>query len=349
MILCQSRSLPDDQVDFGTHEVSVRRSQFEHERFPVVRLAIIIVNYQTAQLTLDAVHSVHGQIHPEDRIFVVDAASPDDSAVVLSSALEQMENVEFLPLKVNGGFSFANNVAIRRSLSSERPPERILLLNPDTVARESAIETLVSFLDAHPNVGLVGSRLENPDGTTQLAAKRFHSFFSELDDALHFGPVTSILRRWVIAFPEESLPHQTDWVPGAALMIRREVFETIGLFDEGYFLYFEEVDFCLRAKSAGFPSWYIPQSRIVHFVGQATGVTSLKPRRRPRYWFESRARFWLTHYGRINKLTCDLAWTFGRMLFLLRCILQRKQNPFPPHLLSDFVRFNFCSWDAWKR
>ena len=228
------------------------------------------------------------------------------------------------------------------------PPDLILLLNPDTVAQASAIDALVSFMELHPDVGLAGSRLENPDGTTQWAAKRFHTFFSELDDAVSFGPLSKLLNRWSIAHSEQSTPHPTDWVPGAALMIRREVFESIGLLDESYFLYFEEVDFCLRAKRAGFDCWYVPQSRVVHFVGQSTGVTSSRPGRRPRYWFESRARFWLTHYGRLHKLACDGAWTCGRLLFHLRCLFQGKRNHFPPHLWRDFVRFNFGSRDAWK-
>ena len=313
-----------------------------------MRLAIVILNYNTALLTLDAVHSVIGQIRSEDRIYVVDAASPDDSTSLLEPALTKMNKVVFLPLRKNQGFSFGNNVAIRQALADPNPPDLILLLNPDTVAQASAIDALVSFMELHPDVGLAGSRLENPDGTTQWAAKRFHTFFSELDDAVSFGPLSKLLNRWSIAHSEQSTPHPTDWVPGAALMIRREVFESIGLLDESYFLYFEEVDFCLRAKRAGFDCWYVPQSRVVHFVGQSTGVTSSRPGRRPRYWFESRARFWLTHYGRLHKLACDGAWTCGRLLFHLRCLFQGKRNHFPPHLWRDFVRFNFGSRDAWK-
>jgi len=313
-----------------------------------VRLAIIIVNYRTPGLTLDAVRSVHHQIRSDDRIYVVDGGSPDNSVSVLEPALAAVDQVEFLPLSENRGFAFGNNEAIRRALADPAPPELILFLNPDTIARESAIESLVSFMQSHPEVGLAGSRLENPDGTTQWAAKRFHTFFSELDDAVSFGPVSRLLNRWNISYPEQATPHPADWLPGAALIVRREVFEKIGLLDESYFLYFEEVDFCLRARRAGFSCWYVPQSRIVHLVGQSTGVTSSCPGRRPRYWFESRARFWLTHYGKRHKLACDVGWTCGRVLFHLRCLLQRKHNPFPPYLWRDFVRFNFGSQDAWK-
>ncbi len=313
-----------------------------------MQLAIVIVNYRTAALTLDAVNSVVEQIRGQDRIFVVDANSSDDSIAVLEPALETIHQAELIRLSENRGFAFGNNMAIRKALAEPHPPDLILLLNPDTIACNSAIQTLVSFMVSHPTVGLTGSRLEDPDGTTQLAARRFHGFWSELEEALSFGPVSKLLRRWHVSQPEQDSPHPAEWVPGASLMIRREVFEKIGLLDESYFLYFEEVDFCLRAKRAGFSCWYVPQSRVVHLVGQASGVTSAQPRRRPRYWFESRAKFWLKHYGRFHKLCSDLAWTCGRLLFHLRCMIQRKPNPYPPHLWWDFVRFNFGSWDAWK-
>lgn len=307
------------------------------------------MNFRTPSLTLDAVNSVIPQLQMNDRIYVVDAHSQDDSVTRLTTALATNPQIELLLLEENRGFAFGNNEAIRKALVTAQTPDLILLLNPDTVVRESAITTLIQFMENHPDVGLAGSRLEDPDGSTQLAARRFHGFWNELEEGIAFGPVSRLLDRWHIAKPESTVPHQTDWVPGAALIIRREVFETIGLMDESFFLYFEEVDLCLRARRAGFPCWYVPQSRVVHLVGQASGVTSARPGRRPRYWFESRARFWLKHYGIAHKLCSDLAWAGGRSLFYLRSLIQRKPNPYPPQLLADFVRFNFGSRDAWKR
>ena len=314
-----------------------------------VNLAVVIVNYRTPSLTLDAVESVMPQLRADDRVYVVDANSGDDSFAILTSALNSKTQIELMLLTANRGFAFGNNEAIRKILAAEQPPDLILLLNPDTVVRESAVTTLVEFMQTHPEVGLAGSRLEDPDGTTQLAARRFHGFWNELEEGISFGPVSKLLHRWHVCEPEQSSPHPTDWVPGAALMIRREVFEKIGLLDESFFLYFEEVDFCYRAKQAGFECWYVPQSRVIHLVGQSSGVTSSKPGRRPRYWFESRARFWLKHYGSVHKLCSDVAWAGGRILFHMRSLLQRKPNPYPPQLLQDFVRFNFGSRDAWRR
>ena len=314
-----------------------------------LKLAVVILNYRTPSLTLDAVASLMPQLRTEDRLYVVDGHSQDDSVARLKDALSTTPQIEFLALEVNRGFAFGNNEAIRKALADPQPPDLIMLLNPDTVVRESAVTTLVEFMQTHPEVGLAGSRLEDPDGGTQLAARRFHGFWNELEDGICFGPVSKLLHRWHISEPEIPTPHQTDWVPGAALMIRREVFGKIGLMDESFFLYFEEVDFCLRAKQAGFPCWYVPQSRVIHLVGQSSGITCARPGRRPRYWFESRARFWLKHYGIAHKLCSDIAWAGGRVLFHVRSMIQRKPNPYPPQLLQDFVRFNFGSRDAWKR
>ena len=307
------------------------------------------MNYRTPSLTLDAVSSVMPQLRADDRVYVVDADSRDNSVTKLAEALANEPQIELMPLTVNRGFAFGNNEAIRKALATSQPPDLILLLNPDTVVRDSAVTTLVEFMQAHPKVGLAGSRLEDPDGTTQLAARRFHGFWNELEEGISFGPVSKLLHRWHICEPEQSSPHPTDWVPGAALMIRREVFEKIGLMDESFFLYFEEVDFCYRAKQAGFECWYVPQSRVIHLVGQSSGVTSARPGRRPLYWFESRARFWLKHYGIAHKLLSDFAWAGGRIVFHLRSLIQRKPNSYPPQLLQDFLRFNFGNRDAWRR
>jgi GT2 family glycosyltransferase len=129
------------------------------------------------------------------------------------------------------------------------------------------------------------------------------------------------------------------------MIVRRQVFDAVGLMDDDYFLYFEEVDFCLRAKRAGWPCWYVPSSHVVHLVGQASGVTDTKrpAKRVPRYWFESRRRYFVKSHGRMYKGLADVVWLFGFGLWRLRRVLQRKQDTDPPHLFWDFFRFNFLT------
>ena len=122
------------------------------------------------------------------------------------------------------------------------------------------------------------------------------------------------------------------------MMVRREVFDAIGLLDENYFMYFEEVDFCLQAKKAGWSCWYVPQSRVVHLVGQSSGVTDtrLPPKRRPQYWFDSRRRYFVKNYGWLYAAITDAVWLVSFSLWRLRRAIQRKPDEDPPHVLSDF-------------
>jgi GT2 family glycosyltransferase len=123
------------------------------------------------------------------------------------------------------------------------------------------------------------------------------------------------------------------------MIIRRDVFDQVGLLDEEYFMYFEEVDFCLKAAKAGWSCWYVPESRVVHLVGQVSQVTDPKKsrRRRPAYWFESRRRYFLKNHGSAYALLTDAAWLLGQSLFEVRCLVQRKVNDNPARFIPDFV------------
>lgn len=283
---------------------------------------------------------------PRLRVVVVDNASPDDSVPAIREAIannQWSDWISLLPLQVNDGFAAGNNAAIAPALQCHQPPDYVLMLNPDTVVRRGAVPALAQFLDANPQVGIAGSRLESADGTPQRSAFRFHSVLSELDGGVRLGLVSKLLWRHRVAPPVPEEPGRTDWVAGASMMIRREVFERIGLIDAGYFMYFEEVDFCLRAARAGWPCWYVPASRVVHFVGRSSGITDANRRtmRRPAYWFHSRRRYFLRNHGRFKALLADVAWAGGFASYRLRRLIQRKPDNDPANFLWDFVRYNF--------
>ena len=312
-----------------------------------MRLLIVIVNYRTALLAIDCLRSIAEQVAAlgDCRVVVTDNLSGDDSIPRLMSAIQQngWSWAQVMPLENNGGFAFGNNAAIGAALSGDDPPQYVLLLNPDTLARQGALAALLDFMDQHPNVGIAGSRLEHLDGGAQISAFRFHSVLSELESGLRIGLISRMLAQRVVAPPVPLEPCQTDWVAGAAMIIRKEVFDAIGLMDERYFMYFEEVDFCLRARRAGWPCWYVPASRIVHLVGQSSGVTDVKQahKRRPAYWFESRRLYFRKNLGRARALLADMAWAGGFAAYRLRAAIMRKRDAYPPHLLWDFVRYNF--------
>lgn len=311
-------------------------------------LLVVIVNYRTADLTIDCLRTLVPELSdPSDsRVVVVDNASGDDSARRIGSAVEAMairDRITVLQAEKNGGFASGNNAALRSALALPNRPRLVLLLNPDTLVRPGAVKALVRFMDAHPEVGIAGSRLEDPDGTPQRSAFRFPSVLGEVEGGLRLGVASRLLARWAVAPPLPEGASRVDWVAGASMIIRSEVFDRIGLLDEGYFMYFEEVDFCRKASLAGWPCWYVPESRIVHLVGQSSGVTDrvATPKRRPPYWFSARRRYFRTHLGAARTLLADVGWASSFSLYRLRRAVLREPDLDPHRLLSDFLRHNF--------
>ncbi len=317
-----------------------------------MRALVVIVNYRTAGLVEDCLVSLQHEIDPaQDRVVVTDNASGDDSVARLGALLADRgwtSWASIVPLETNGGFAYGNNAAIRPALATDDPPRFVLLLNPDTIVRPGAIAELVRFMHEHPHVGIAGSRLEDPDGTPQRSAFRFPCLWGEVEEGVRFGPLTRLLSRYATAPPPPTAACATDWVAGASMIIRREVLDAIGLLDEAYFMYYEEVDFCRRAARAGWPCWYVPDSRVVHLVGQASGVTDIKRplKRRPRYWFDSRRRYLLMHHGRLRKLLVDLAWVGSRLAARAMDVVRGRTHSDPPHLIGDYVRYNLLPWSV---
>lgn len=312
-------------------------------------VAVVIVNFGTADLviqcldSLDAARSECGRL----QVIVVDNASNDDSAERIAEEISRQDWqgwVELIHAPRNGGFAYGSNLGIRRALESpDSQVDAVWLLNSDTVVRPGALETLLEALKTHPEAGIVGSRLEDWDGTAQRSAFRFQTVTREWARGLNLGLWFRLFPAAEIAPAQEERQFATDWLAGASMLIRRETVEQTGLFDEGYFLYFEEVDFCLRAARDGWKTIYVPASRVVHLVGQSSGVTSSDAcqRRVPKYWFESRARFFSRNYGSAARILADGGWLSGHLIYRARCLVQRKQVSFPPHLLRDFMRYNF--------
>jgi N-acetylglucosaminyl-diphospho-decaprenol L-rhamnosyltransferase len=312
--------------------------------------AVVIVNYRTPGLVVDCLRTLAAErlAEPALQVVVVDNASGDASLTILAAAIGDAgwDWVAVRPLERNGGFAFGNNAAIRELLARTTPPAYIWLLNPDTLVRPGAATALIGFLEAHPEVGVAGGRLEFPDGTPQTAAFRFPTVLSELEDTIRLGFVSTMLRRFRVPGPIEDKPHRTDWVNGASLMVRREVFADVGLMDEGFFLYFEETDFCRRVRRAGWPVWHVPASRVVHLEGQSTGVTgaNLAKKRRPLYWFDSRARYFRKHLGVTLALVADVIFIGCFASWRVQRRLRGKPDPDPPGLWGDFVRHAVSQW-----
>lgn len=309
-----------------------------------MQLLIVLVNYHGFDLSIDCLKSLKPELEklPDAQVGLCENGSGETEALRLAQAIEELglsERVTLTSIFPNRGFTGGNNEVIRRAMNSASPPDAVMLLNNDTLVQAGSVQTLVKFLDKHPDVAVCGSRLEYPDGESQLAARRTLTFVSEFESYSRIGIVSRLLAQWMVAPPECDKPHECGWIPGAALMMRREVLETVGLLDEDLYTYFDDVDYCLRAKRAGWPTWYVPDSRIVHLVGKTTGITATenRPKRRPSYWFWARRHYFLKNFGAWHATLADVAAIIGLCLWKLRCLVGRKQNPDPPHLLKDLV------------
>lgn len=308
------------------------------------RVLVVIVNYKTAALTLKCLESLSREVSSNPWIHVVIVDNDSGDGEIIEQGIKASNWGDWVTLKVaarNGGFSYGNNQGIAPALASDDPPDYFLLLNSDTEIRRCAVSLLVEFMDGNPNVGIAGSSFENPDGSEWPIAFRFPSIASQFEQGIRLGIVSSLLRRKTVAITMSgSKPEPVDWVAGASMMIRRQVFETTGLMDEGYFLYFEEMDFCLQAKRHGWPCWYVPQSRVMHIAGQSTGVSAADrlSRRVPIYWFRSRTRYFVKNYGTTYAAFADIAFIFGLTLWNFRRILTSRKPVDPPYFFADFLK-----------
>ena len=228
-------------------------------------VSVVLVSFNTRNLLRECLLTVVDQKDVTFDIYVVDNASRDGSADMVRDEFPQ---VRLMPSAENLGFAGANNCAMRRAQG-----RHILLLNTDAFLRPGDLATAVRKMDETPSAGLGGARLLGRDGSWQPSARMFPSL---LNDALSLTGLSARLehsrffgradRTW--ANPLE--PAQVDWVPGAFSIIRSEALQQVGLFDERFFLYYEEVDLCHRLISAGWQVWYWPELVVVHIGGESS-------------------------------------------------------------------------------
>lgn len=306
-------------------------------------VTVIIVNYRTAELTVNCLESLITERNTPGvdlQVVVIDNDSGDSPALARAIAARGWQSwVTLIAAPRNGGFAYGNNLGFAEACRARRP-DYLHLLNPDARIIRGAVTSLVEFLDSHAEVGLAGSSFENGDGTDWPIAFRFPSLLSEVEGGLRVSLVSRLLDRWRVARVMTPTLQPIDWGAGASIMIRREVLETIGGLDENYFLYFEETEFCWRAKRAGYPMWYVPQSRVIHIAGQSTKVTErgAGAKRLPAYWFESRRRYFLTTAGLCRAIMIDLVAMAATALGSLRLILQGRRGALVPRYVSDLLR-----------
>lgn len=290
-------------------------------------MRLVIVNYKTAGMVIDCLRSLDAERAGgvDLDVALVDNASPDDSAATLREAIDRHGWggwVRLIESGRNGGFGAGNNVGLRAIRDTLAPGEWVLFLNPDTVVPAGALRAICGAAEGRPRVGVVGACLVDEAGGAQLAGHPPMTPMRELGRASGLG----LIRRWQGLDPSPVPPARVGWVTGAAICVRAEVLREVGEFDEGFFLYFEEVDLCRRAAAAGWEVWLAENPPIVHREGAATGLNATRTRRAP-YWFASRRRYFLKHHGVAGLVVADVAWAAGRGLAWLKSLARGRRAP----------------------
>lgn len=305
-----------------------------------MKVAGIIINYRTPQMTADAVPTLVRELAlaGEFHLFIVDNDSGDGSVEYFEQRAREEnwgDRVSVVACSINGGYGYGINAGVRAGLALPDPPEYFYVINSDALADQGSLRKLVEFLDGHPSVGLVGSRVRYPSGETQGGAFRFMSYVSELERQAELAVLSKLFRRYIVAPEPPAVSSPVDWVPGTSMMIRRSTFEKVGFFDEQFFLYFEEVDYCMRVKRAGIEIYYVEGAPITHLGSVSTGLED-GCKRYPRYWYESRHRYFMKHHGLAYAAACDAAWITGTLLRRVKRKL-KAGKPERPHAFKDFL------------
>lgn len=268
-------------------------------------VSVAIVSRDVQPLIVDCLESLRCATVME--ILVADAGSSDGSPGVVA---ERFPKVRLIRSTENLGFTRGNNWALRVARG-----RYLMLLNPDTVVRPGAIDSLAAYLDAHPDVGAVGPKLLYPDGSVQSSRRRFPmraTGFVESTVLERWLGETAFVRDYRLADRPDDVEQDVEWLMGAAILVRREALERAGLFDEQFFMYSEEVDLCRRIRLAGWRIVYLPEAVVLHHEGRSSEQNMVG---RNLHFHESRFRYYAKHFGRPWMLALRLA-VLGHFGFL---------------------------------
>jgi hypothetical protein len=292
-------------------------------------LAVVIVTWNVRMLALEALRSLCADLDAHDvgaDVYVVDSASSDGTAEAIASTFPQ---VTLIRSENNLGFGAANNLALRRLGFCEQDqdlPRAVYLLNPDTITQPGATWALYDALMSHPNWGLVGGGLSYGDGSFQDSAFAFpglRQLWAEFFPSPGRWREGAFNGRYPRRLYDTETPFPVDFVLGATMMLRREVIQQTGIFDEQFFMYCEEIDWAWRIHKAGWGVYCVPAAQVVHLAGQSTG--QMRPQSSVNLW-SSRLRLFEKYLPRWK------LWLARRMIAggIARKIRQARDLPLEP-------------------
>jgi N-acetylglucosaminyl-diphospho-decaprenol L-rhamnosyltransferase len=298
-----------------------------------MELLVVITSYRATDLTIDCLHSLKDEIAqiPTAKVAICDNGNEDDTLERLNKAVDDNGWHDWVYLRTvtpNRGFSGGNNIILREALQSSEVPDYFLLLNADTIVHSGAITGLLAEAKKQSDVGIFCPRLEWPSGEGQISCFRYMSPLSEMLAAARFGPLSKLFASWEVPKQVVDTPELIDWGSFACALIKKEVFFDIGVLDEGYYLYYDDIDYCRSANNAGWKVLYWPVSRVVHLRGKSNPVKekTAQRKRRPEYWYNSRSWYFCKFYGRIGLFAANILWVVGRTISLLREVVGHKES-----------------------
>lgn len=298
----------------------------------------IILNYRTADMTFEATEAaMRAMADVAGEIVIVDNDSQDGSFEALSDKVAGAgwDRVRVLQSGRNGGFGAGNNFGIRAGLADGSTPDYVYILNSDAFPAEDAITRLLDYLEAHDDVDFAGSYIHGPEGDPHNTCFRFPTVISEFEGAARTGPISRLLKKHIVALDVPETSRRVDWLAGASVMMRQSTLDRIGLFDETFFLYFEETDLCRRLARAGGEVHFVRDSAVAHIGSVSTGMKTWD--RVPDYWFRSRWHYFAKNHGRGYAVLATLAQVTGGALLRLRRLVSRKDLATPPRFLADML------------
>lgn len=302
----------------------------------------IVLNWRTPEMTIDSVAAALDALDGIDgALVIVDNDSRDGSFEKIARAIADNgwdrgpQSVRILQTGRNGGYGAGNNHGIRAGLADGKTPDFVYILNSDAFPEKGAVRALLDHMMRHPRTAFAGSALYGKDGDHHNTAFRFPSIASEFESQIRFGPVTRLLAQKLVVMAPPKGEAKVHWMAGASLMARQATLREIGLFDETFFLYFEETDLCHRAVKAGWDCVFVPTSRAMHLGSVSTGMR--KWVRIPQYWLDSRLHYFLKNHGVVYATVATLAHLVGGAIWRLRVLVERKERRDPPHYLRDLT------------
>ena len=308
-----------------------------------IRCAIVVLNYATARLTVECLESLIPELEELDdvQVVVVDNNSPDDSALIIEHAIESQGMGEVgAPRTLREEHGIRRRQQHRHQCRQRPRPTSCSTATPSSGPARSG--TLLDASDRFPDAGIIGPLLEWPDEEPQESAFRFRTPRTEMLGAAGTGPVTRMFGGTLVAIEPRDTPFEAQWISFACALIRREVIDRVGMLDDAYFMYFEDADYCRRARRQGFRILCWPDARVVHLRGGTSNVKeeTEKRGRRPEYYYESRARYFATFYGRRGYWITNLLWGLGKLVAIARETVGNKSS----HACEREWRDNWMNW-----